>query len=81
LLGVAPEEVIVTGFVSGEFNGKTTDNTGAARPKWQQTFNLREAIEQNKLSRIYLGVHWIFDATGGETVGKAISTKVVTAFS
>jgi membrane-associated phospholipid phosphatase len=81
LLGKTPEDVMVTNFVSGEFNGKTTDNTGTTRPKWQQTFNLREAIEQNKLSRIYLGVHWIFDATGGETVGKAIAQKVVTAFS
>ncbi len=81
LLGKTPEEVTVTNFVSGEFNGKTTDNTGAARPQWQQTFNLREAIEQNKLSRIYLGVHWLFDATGGEAVGKKISEKVVTAFT
>ncbi len=81
LMGKTPEEVMVTNFVSDEFNGTTTDNTGTTRPKWQQTFNLREAIEQNKLSRIYLGVHWVFDATGGEKVGKAISQKVVTAFS
>ena len=67
-------------FVSDEFNGKTTDNTGAVRPEWEATFTLREAIEQNKISRIYLGVHWIFDATGGETVGKAVSDKAVIAF-
>jgi hypothetical protein len=53
---------------------------GVARPQWKATFTLQEAIEQNKISRIYLGVHWIFDATGGETVGKAVANKVVTAF-
>jgi hypothetical protein len=51
------------------------------RPKWRQTFTLRKAIEDNKLSRIFLGVHWIFDATGGETVGKAIAVKAAAAFS
>jgi PAP2 superfamily len=79
LLGKRPEDITVT-FVSGEFNGMTTDNTGATRPRWEQTFTLREGIEQNKISRIYLGVHWIFDATGGEIVGKAVADKVVAAF-
>jgi membrane-associated phospholipid phosphatase len=79
LLGMTPEEISVT-FISDEFNGVTTDNTGATRPKWVQTFTLREAIEQNKISRIYLGVHWDFDATGGEIVGKAVSEKVVADF-
>ena len=67
-------------FISNEFNGTTTDNLGALRPIWEQTFTLKEAIEQNKVSRIYLGVHWSFDATGGETVGKAVADKVVLAF-
>ena len=79
LLGKAPEDIAVQ-FVSDEFNGKTTDNTGATRPLWQADFTLREAIEQNKVSRIYLGVHWSFDATGGGEVGQAIADKVVTAF-
>ena len=34
----------------------------------------------NLISRTYLGVHWIFDATGGEIVGKAVVDKVVVAF-
>lgn len=80
LLGKKPEDVVVK-FISDEFDGKTTDNTGTVRPKWKATFSLREAIEQNKISRIYLGVHWIFDATGGEIVGKAVADKVVAAFS
>jgi membrane-associated phospholipid phosphatase len=72
---------ITVKFVSDEFNGTTTDNSGAPRPLWELTFTLKEAVEQNKDSRIYLGVHWDFDATGGETVGKAIAKKVVTAFN
>jgi membrane-associated phospholipid phosphatase len=79
LLGKTPEQISVT-FTSGEFNGMTTDNTGATRPRWEQTFTLREGIEQNKISRIYLGVHWSFDATGGEVVGKAVADQVFAAF-
>jgi len=79
LLGKTPEQISVT-MVSDEFNGKTTDNTGATRPNWEATFTLREAIEQNKISRIYLGVHWAFDATGGESVGHAVAQKVIAAF-
>lgn len=79
LLKKQPEDISVT-FVSDEFNGLTADNTGAIRPLWEQTFTLREAIEQNKISRIYLGVHWSFDAEGGEAVGVAVAKKAVAAF-
>jgi len=79
LLGKTPETITVE-FVSDEFNGKTTDNTGVARPVWAAEFTLREAIEQNKVSRIYLGVHWAFDASGGETVGHAVAQKVLQIF-
>jgi membrane-associated phospholipid phosphatase len=79
LLKKRPEELTVK-FVSDEFNGKTTDNTGTVRPRWEQTFTLRKAIEQNNISRIYLGVHWKFDATGGESVGKQVADRVSAAF-
>ncbi len=79
LLKVAPQDVPVT-VGSDEFNGATTNHNGVTRPKWVQTLTLRTAIEQNSVSRIFLGVHWIFDATGGETVGTAIATKVAAAF-
>jgi membrane-associated phospholipid phosphatase len=79
LLGKQPENIMIT-FVSDEFNGKTTDNTGAARPKLEEVFSLRKAIQDNEVSRVYLGVHWRFDATGGRTVGEAIANKVVAAF-
>lgn len=72
--GKTPEQIKVT-FVSDEFNGNNADSRGIVRPRVARSFTLREAIEENKISRIYLGVHWSFDATSGETVGKAIAQK------
>jgi len=80
LVGKTTAPVTVT-FTSDEFNGSTIDNQGTLRPKWEQTFTLEEAIEQNNISRIYLGVHWIFDATGGKTVGEAVAAKAIAAFT
>ena len=72
---------ITVAFKSDEFAVGTLDGAGVARPLWEQTFTLDEAIEQNKVSRIYLGVHWDFDADGGETVGLQIAAKVANAFA
>ena len=79
LLGKKTEEISVN-FISDEFNGVTTDNTGVVRPKYNANFTLSKAIKDNNQSRIYLGVHWQFDATGGEEVGTAIAAKVAEAF-
>lgn len=60
-------------FVSEEFNGVNTDNTGAVRPKHLRSFpkappnssdpkGLWQMILENGRSRVYLGVHWVFDA-------------------
>jgi hypothetical protein len=38
------------------------------------------AIADNEISRIYLGVHWKFDATGGKEVGDKVARKVCLAF-
>src|SRR5262249_32449684 len=79
LLGKRPDDITVT-FVSDEFNGTTTDNEGIQRPRWEQTFTLRDAIEQNRVARVYLGVHWVFDQNAGVTVGSAVAAKTVAAF-
>jgi membrane-associated phospholipid phosphatase len=79
LIGKTVDQIAVE-FVSDEFDGKTTDHLGVLRPRWKQLFTLEEAIAQNSVSRIYLGVHWRFDATGGEAVGEAVAKKVVAAF-
>lgn len=51
-------------FVSDEFNGVSRDNKGTVRPKHVRNFpgGLWKMIVENGLSRVYLGVHWVFDA-------------------
>ncbi len=51
-------------FVSEEFDGISKDNKGAVRPKHVRGFDggLWKMIEENGRSRVYLGVHWVFDA-------------------
>jgi hypothetical protein len=64
-------------FVSDEYNGVTRDNTGAVRPYKPRTFtSFTQAEEENARSRIYLGIHWAFDATEGMTQGEQIADYV-----
>src|SRR5436189_212870 len=58
-------------FVSDEFNGGNRDNDGTVRPRHTRFFpgGLWQMILENATSRVFLGVHWIFDAfdfTGGD---------------
>ncbi len=50
-------------FVSDEFNGISVDNTGTVRPRHVRNFpdGLWQMIEENSRSRVFLGVHWVFD--------------------
>ena len=65
------------GFVSEELNGKNQDNQGTFRPRHVRDFDfeaskkhlsggLGRMIIENALSRVYLGVHWMFDAFAGK---------------
>jgi vanadium chloroperoxidase len=51
-------------FVSDEHNGVTKDNKGAVRPRHVRNFpeGLWQMIIENGRSRVFLGVHWVFDA-------------------
>ena len=51
-------------FVSEEYNGISRDNDGTVRPRHTRRFpdGLWGMILENATSRVYLGVHWIFDA-------------------
>ncbi len=51
-------------FVSEEFDGFNKDNKGTVRPRHARSFpkGLWQMIEENGRSRVYLGVHWVFDA-------------------
>jgi membrane-associated phospholipid phosphatase len=50
--------------VSEELNGGNRDNKGTVRPRHVRNFKggLWDMIIENATSRIYLGVHWVFDA-------------------
>ena len=62
---------------SDELNGITTDNEGVVRPLLPRRFSrLSEAAAENAQSRLYLGVHWAFDATEGIAMGNAIGDYV-----
>lgn len=51
-------------FVSDEYNGNNRDPNGDVRTYHSRDFSLREAIIENAVSRVYLGVHWRFDGLG-----------------
>lgn len=64
-------------FTSDEMNGITTDWQGVLRPLAPRTFyRLSEAARECAQSRIYLGVHWQFDATAGLKMGRSIGSYV-----
>jgi hypothetical protein len=64
-------------FVSDEFNGVTRDNEGNVRPYMPRHFtSFSQAAEENGQSRIYLGIHWAFDKTGGITQGRQVGDYV-----
>lgn len=70
------------GMVSDELNGVSTDNRGAVRPRHLRSFpgGLWQMIIENGLSRVYLGVHWVFDAfvlnnNGTPNLGKQVNGK------
>lgn len=59
-----PDKLFPGFFVSDEFNGASRDNDGTVRPRHTRFFpgGLWEMIVENATSRVFLGVHWIFDA-------------------
>jgi hypothetical protein len=50
-------------FVSDELDGTTSDHDGVVRPRQTRAFpgGLWQMIEENSRSRVFLGVHWVFD--------------------
>jgi membrane-associated phospholipid phosphatase len=64
-------------FTSDEFNGITRDNSGNVRPLIPRSFSsLSQAEEENGQSRIYLGIHWVFDKTEGIAQGRNVANFV-----
>ncbi len=66
-------------FVSDEFNGVNLNNKGTVRPKHVRSFpgGLWQMILENGLSRVFLGVHWQFDAFAVDALGNPdVSQKI-----
>jgi hypothetical protein len=59
-------------FVSDELDGVSRDTRGTIRPRHVRSFpgGLWQMIVENGLSRVYLGVHWSFDAFALRQNGK-----------
>jgi vanadium chloroperoxidase len=71
------DTVYVGPFISDELNGVTRDNAGTVRPRHARAFprGLWQMIEENGFSRIWLGVHWSFDAFALDATGKPDLTR------
>ena len=63
-------------FVSDEYNGVNRSAAGTVRPRIVREYSLAEANKDNLESRVWLGVHWLFDGEDGDVLGKAIATEV-----
>lgn len=68
----APDQLYLGAFVSDELNGVNRDNQGTVRPRHARAFpgGLWQMIEENGFSRVFLGVHWSFDAFALNEYGK-----------
>ena len=67
------EDTIEFTLVSDELNGKTTDEEGSVRTRHARHYDsMAEAMYDNSVSRIYLGVHWRFDGTSGKNMNKML---------
>jgi len=67
-------------FVSDELNGESIDRDGSVRSRYSHELTIATAIEENLLSRVYLGVHWKFDGTEGRDNGKKIADRIQSSF-
>ncbi len=64
-------------LISDELNGRNTNASGVHRRAVIREFqSFSQASRENADSRIYLGIHWGFDADEGIAVGNAIADHV-----
>jgi hypothetical protein len=64
-------------IISDEFNTITVDQNGHIRPLLPRTYNsFSQMAGENAQSRIYLGIHWQFDAVEGIRSGDGIGDYV-----
>jgi hypothetical protein len=65
-------------FISDELNGISTDHfQNRPRPFVPISYNsIDQMIEENDLSRIFLGIHWRFDCNRGSHSGRRIAKAI-----
>jgi membrane-associated phospholipid phosphatase len=71
--------------VSDELNGVNHDPDGSVRTYHKRKLTLADAITENILSRVFLGVHWRFDGIGkgpnhglgGEAIGRILAPQLI----
>jgi PAP2 superfamily len=64
-------------FVSDEWNGKNKDVDGNIRPLTPASYkSFTEAEWENAQSRLYMGIHWQFDAVEGIKQGNRVADYV-----
>lgn len=69
--GQTPDDIKFR-FVSAELDGLSVDQNGTVRTRHVRHFDsLWDAIFENGVSRVYLGVHWVFDAFDAKDVKDA----------
>ena len=77
-------DIINSGFVydftSAEFDGVARNPDGTVRDMVTRRLTIDDAIEQNKVARVFIGVHWRFDAEQGGDLGEMIGRGVQAAF-
>lgn len=66
-------------FVSDELDGVAVGQ-GGVRPRYVNNLTIGTAIEENILSRVYLGVHWEFDGREGSANGETIAALIAGSF-
>ncbi len=67
-------------WVSSEMDGTARSEDGTPRPRIESKMTCAEAVDQNKVARVYLGVHWHFDCVLGAALGQDIADKLVAHF-
>lgn len=50
------------------------------RPYLPRTLTIGAAIDENKVGRVYLGVHWFFDQDAGFTLGAQVAQHTMDNF-
>ena len=82
-----PDHGIAFDFVSDEYNGKNYGpgpGPPTQKPRDRVVAHFRSFKEAEKLnadSRIYLGVHWQFDADDGVRLGNAVARDTFKKFA